>query len=254
MKPPSLAAGIGKWENRPIAHAPANQSITMVLIHPGIPLIVALFIPVACLAANVAGTSAKWEKEIAEIESAAQPPPKGEILFIGSSAIRLWKTLSADFPEHKVINHGFGGSQIADATHFAPRIVFPCAPRLIVLRSGVNDINSGKPPEQVFKDYLEFVATVHARLPATRIVYLGLCPTVAHIGRFPQCDKLNQLIREHAAGNSLLGYVDCADMTLDGGGKPRPELFVADGFHFNADGYQLLAARTRPFLPAPGAR
>jgi lysophospholipase L1-like esterase len=252
----ALAAGIGNWEKRPIAHAPVHQSITTSLFRSGVPLIGALFVSTACWSADVAGTSAKWEKEIVEIEAAdkTQPPPKGEILFIGSSAIRLWKTLSADFPEHKVINRGFGGSQIADATHFAPRIVFPCAPRLIFLRSGVNDINSGKPPEQVFKDYLEFVATVHARLPATRIVYLGLCPTVAHIGRFPQCDKLNQLIREHAAGNSLLGYVDCADMTLDGDGKPRPELFVADGFHFNADGYQLLAARTRPFLPAPRAR
>src|SRR5258708_1728329 len=61
---------------------------------------------------------ARWEKEIAAYEAADRenPPPKGGILFIGSSTIRLWKTLAQDFPEYKVINRGFGGSEIADST------------------------------------------------------------------------------------------------------------------------------------------
>src|SRR4051812_12764767 len=60
---------------------------------------------------------ARWEKEIAAFEAADRmnPPPKGGILFTGSSTIRLWKTLAQDYPQHKVINRGFGGSEIADA-------------------------------------------------------------------------------------------------------------------------------------------
>src|SRR5580700_9847969 len=48
---------------------------------------------------------AKWEKEVAAYEAADRqnPPPKGGILFIGSSTIRLWKTLAEDYPDHKVI-------------------------------------------------------------------------------------------------------------------------------------------------------
>src|SRR4051794_35764933 len=42
------------------------------------------------------------------------PPPSGAVLFIGSSSIRLWKSLPTDFPAHTVINRGFGGSQIID--------------------------------------------------------------------------------------------------------------------------------------------
>ena len=44
----------------------------------------------------------KWEKEIAAYEQAdrTSPPPKGALLFIGSSTIRLWKTLTQDFPQH----------------------------------------------------------------------------------------------------------------------------------------------------------
>lgn len=38
----------------------------------------------------------KWEKEIAAFEKAdaTNPPPKGAILFIGSSTIRMWKNLN----------------------------------------------------------------------------------------------------------------------------------------------------------------
>ena len=87
----------------------------------------------------------KWEKEIAAYEQAdrTSPPPKGGLLFIGSSTIRLWKTLAQDFHQHRVINRGFGGSQIADSTHFAERIIFPYAPRMILLRAGGNDIHAG---------------------------------------------------------------------------------------------------------------
>jgi lysophospholipase L1-like esterase len=34
----------------------------------------------------------------------------------------------------------------------------------------------------------------------------------------------------------------------DAKGEPRPELFVGDRLHFNADGYRLLAERVRPIL------
>src|SRR4051794_32715897 len=39
---------------------------------------------------------AKWEKEVAAYEAADRqsPPAKGSVLFIGSSTIRLWKTLA----------------------------------------------------------------------------------------------------------------------------------------------------------------
>src|SRR5688572_3579536 len=92
---------------------------------------------------------ARWEKEIAAYEAAdrANPPAKGGIVFTGSSTIRRWTTLASDFPDHHVLNRGFGGSQIVDATHFAERIVIPYAPRMVVLRAGGNDIHAGKSAE-----------------------------------------------------------------------------------------------------------
>ena len=224
-----------------------------------LPLLALLFfhLPAPSILAEAPKTAAtspfaKWEPEIAAMEAAdkTNPPPKGEILFIGSSTIRLWKSLPEDFPAHKVINRGFGGSQIVDATHFAPRLIFPFEPRVIFLRSGGNDIHAGKSPEQVFADYREFVAAVHTKLPRTEIIYLGLCPTIARIQEVDKGNRLNEMIKNFAAANPLLKYVDCATLSMGADGQPRPELFVADKLHFSEAGYKLLAERTRPFLPA----
>src|SRR4051812_26596626 len=75
-----------------------------------------------------------FEPEIVAFEEADKkmPPPTGAVLFLGSSSIRMWTTVAQDFPELKVINRGFGGSQIADSVRLVPRIVLPYKPRLIV--------------------------------------------------------------------------------------------------------------------------
>jgi len=194
---------------------------------------------------------ARWEKEIAAFErsAATNPPPKNAVLFVGSSTIRLWRTLATDFPGHRVINRGFGGSQIVDATHFADRIIFPHAPRAIFLRAGGNDIAAGKSPEEVFADFKAFVATVHAKLPATDIYYISLCPSVA---RWKQADRerrLNGLVQEFSGAQPHLKYIETYTMSLGPDGQPRPELFVSDKLHFSPEGYKLLAGLIRPHLP-----
>ena len=196
---------------------------------------------------------ARWEKQIAAYEAAdrANPPAKGGIVFTGSSTIRGWKTLASDFPEHHVINRGFGGSQIADATHFADRIIFPYAPRMVVLRAGGNDIHSGKSPERVFADYQAFVGKVRAALPDAEIVFIGLAPAPSRWGERDANRRLNQLVEQYTATSPGLKYVETYDTTVAADGSPREELFVKDRLHFNEAGYKLLAERVRPVLGAP---
>jgi lysophospholipase L1-like esterase len=194
---------------------------------------------------------AKWEKEIAAIEAAdkTNPPPKGGILFIGSSTIRMWKSLQQDFPQHKVINRGFGGSEIADSTHFADRLIFPHEPRQIFLRAGNNDIHNGRLPQELAGDFAEFVRTIHERLPRTEITFISLCGVP---DRWPEKDKnelLNSLIRQMALNMPRVSYVDAWNISLNESGQARPELFLPDKLHFNAEGYKLLAERVRPYLP-----
>lgn len=193
---------------------------------------------------------AKWEKEISAFEQmdATNAPAKGAVLFVGSSTIRLWKTLQQDFPGVKVVNRGFGGSQITDSTHFAERIIFPYQPSRIFFRAGGNDLAEGKTPEEVFTDFKDFVAKVHEKLPATEIVFIGWNPTVARWYQVEKEKSLNALVKEYVGQNRGLAYIDTYSLPIGPDGKPRPELFMPDKLHFNAEGYKLLAARLRPFV------
>ena len=195
--------------------------------------------------------SGQWEKEIAayEAKDKTSPPPTNGILFIGSSTIRLWSTLATDFPGQPVINRGFGGSEIADSTYYADRILFPYAPRAIFFRAGGNDIASGEAPEAVFQDFKEFVTTVHAKLPATDIFYISWNPTPSRWQNRDKEKTLNDLVKDYAAQTPHLKYLEASDFVLGADGKPRPELFRADRLHFSAAGYKLLAEKVRPFLP-----
>ena len=152
----------------------------------------------------------KWEKEIAAFEQAdrTSAPPKGALLFIGSSTIRLWKTLGQDFPHHTIINRGFGGSQIADSTHFADRVIFPYQPRMILLRAGGNDIHAGKSPELVFSDFRAFVIKVREKLPNVEIAYIALSPSIARWDEKEKGEALNRMIREYTREIPGLKYID----------------------------------------------
>jgi lysophospholipase L1-like esterase len=193
----------------------------------------------------------KWEEEISAFEKSDRetPPKKGGILFIGSSTIRLWKTLETDFPHHQVINRGFGGSEIADATHFAERIIFPYEPVQIFLRAGGNDIHNGKVPEEVAADFAAFVKKVRERLPNTEILYISVSPAPARWGENDKYRDLNRRIREMALGMPRVGVVDAYDVPLNPDGTARRDMFIEDLLHFNARGYKALAEVVRPYLP-----
>ena len=205
----------------------------------------------AALGGEAGHDFAKWEKEISAFEVAdrTNPPPKGAVLFIGSSIIRKWTTLAQDFPRNPVINRGFGGSEIVDSTHFADRIIFPYQPRMIVIRAGDNDLWAGKSAETVFADFLEFVATIHAALPQTGIVFIAPNPSPSRWKQRGKQKRLGELVEEYCRQTPGVKSIATYDMTLGPDGQPRPDLFVDDKLHLNAEGYKLLADRVRLCLP-----
>ena len=202
------------------------------------------------LAKQELGTSSKWERSIAKFEAAdvASPPPKGGIEFIGSSTITKWTTLAQDFPGLPVFNRGFGGSQIKDTTFFAPRIIIPYAPRIIVFHAGDNDLAAGATPEQVIADLKELIELVHAKLPETEFCYISLKPSVKRERLRLEQQKVNEGVMELSKSNSRFHYIDQYHMVTDAMGKPRPELFAADALHLSEAGYKLLVELVHLFL------
>ena len=196
---------------------------------------------------------AQWENEIAAFEKAdaQNPPAKGGIVFVGSSSIRLWKTLAQDFPLHHVLNRGFGGSEIADSVHFADRIVLPYAPRMVVLYAGGNDLNNGRPPEEVFADFKAFAEKVRAGLPVAELAYISSAGNPARWAQVEKVQALNGLIEGYLRQQPNMKFINVFSRMLGDDGLPKPEIFIADKLHMNAEGYKLWTEVVRPFLPAP---
>jgi lysophospholipase L1-like esterase len=176
--------------------------------------------------------------EAFEAKDKATPPPQNEIVFVGSSSIRYWKSTEA-FPDLKIINRGFGGSQMADSVRYAERIILPYKPRIVVVFAGGNDINAKKTPEKVLEDYQALVGKIHAALPKTKVYFISLFPNVQRKSQDPLCQKVNQLIEEYSKTSPLLGYIDTAGKMRADDGGPRPELLRPDGLHMNDDGYKI---------------
>jgi lysophospholipase L1-like esterase len=193
-----------------------------------------------------------FESEIRAFEAAdrASPPPRGGVVFVGSSSIRLWKTLAADFPRHAVINRGFGGSQIAHAVRYVDRIVTPYAPRLVVMYAGGNDIHAGKEPAAVAADFEAFVRAVHARVPAARVAYISVAPNPARWAEVERVKELNRRVAAFARTDRRLSFIDVFPHMLGPDGQPRPEIFVADRLHMNDKGYALWTRIVGPRLDA----
>jgi lysophospholipase L1-like esterase len=213
-------------------------------------ILLALALAGSAFAAAPTNNFTRWEKDMAAFEQAdrTNPPPKNAVLFIGSSGIRLWKTLAQDFPEHRVINRGFGGSHIADATHFAERIVFPYAPRLIVLRSGSNDLQANKKPEQVAADFKAFVEKVRGKFPDLKIVFVEMNPTIARWKNLAKEQTTNKLIADYIGQTPGLVFVSTSAQFLGPDGQPRAELLATDKLHFSPAGYKVLTALLKPVL------
>ncbi len=190
----------------------------------------------------------KWEPEIKKFEDSDRqnPPPKGAVLFIGSSSIQKWKSLADDFPGTKVINRGFGGSEIADSTVYVDRIVVPYRPKMVVLYAGDNDLANGKTPQQVFEDYKAFVERVHRKLPTARIAFISIKPSPARASLLESMKQANGLVKAYATHARRLVYIDVFTPMLGKDGSPRPELFGPDKLHMNSEGYSLWTSVIAP--------
>ncbi|QDV20379.1 GDSL-like Lipase/Acylhydrolase [Gimesia panareensis] len=193
---------------------------------------------------------ARWENSISQFEKQDQQQgvQAGGILFVGSSSIRMWD-LKKYYPDLPVINRGFGGSEIVDSTHFAERLILKHKPKVIFLYAGDNDIARGRTAKEVANDFKQFVSVVHKALPETRIVFISVKPSLSRWKLADTMKKANKLIKEQCAQHDYLAFADVWDPMLGKDGKPRPELFKADGLHMQHEGYLIWKKAIAPYLP-----
>lgn len=189
-------------------------------------------------------------KEIAAFVAADQaaPPAPCQILFVGSSSIRIWKAVGDDMAPLPVINRGFGGSHIAHVTRWFDQIVSPYHPRAIVFYAGENDLSAGKSVQQVVGDFDAFMARKSQVLGKTPVYFISVKPSKLRFSQLAAQKQVNDAIRARAEKRDDLHYVDVVPPMLDNG-KPK-DIFIADGLHMTRGGYALWTPIVKAALQA----
>ncbi|MDM4018510.1 GDSL-type esterase/lipase family protein [Roseiconus lacunae] len=192
-----------------------------------------------------AAATERWEKDIAAFDGLNEQiePSEDAILFIGSSSIRLWKTMEQDMAPYQTIRRGYGGAKFTDMAVFAERLITPHQYRAIVMFVG-NGV-SGKPddhsPELIESLARQIVATAHEHRPNTPFFLIEITPTHSRFKAWNKIRKVNERLREIALTTPNTYFIATAGDYLRSDATPRKELFIKDQLHLNEDGYRLWA-------------
>lgn len=191
----------------------------------------------------------RWEKEMEVFAAKDEQSPfaPGGILFVGSSSIRLWEVEKA-FPEHRVLNRGFGGSQIRDSIEWFDRLIAPHRPRVLVFYAGGNDIHAGKDARTVIADARELFQKVHELLPDTKVLYLSIAPNPARWKEIETVREVNKAILAMTKEFNFVRFVDVGASMLGEDGLPLPHIYRADQLHMNEAGYAIWNRIVKPLL------
>ncbi len=195
-------------------------------------------------------TLIKWDGALKGFAASemTNPPPQDAILFIGSSSIVKWKSLAHDFPDHRCINRGFGGSFLSDSANLVHSLVLPLHPKQIIVYAGGNDINGGRAPEQVLSSFQLFVEKVHAKQPETPVAFISVAPNPARWSQIEKVKAANQLVADFCKNNPRLTFINVFPKMLGEDGQPKPDIFVEDRLHMNEKGYAIWREVVGPYL------
>ena len=181
-----------------------------------------------------------WEQEIQNFErqDRLNPVSEGKTLFVGSSSIRLWDSISTSFPELDFINRGFGGSQVYDLILNYDRIITNYKPSRIIIYSGDNDISYGKSAQQISKDFEYLVWLIHEKIDVP-IIIISLKPSPQRFHLDWKYKKTITKIQSAFQYNSKVTFLNLYKRFLDKNGKPNLELYQKDRLHLSPKGYEI---------------
>lgn len=210
-----------------------------------------LFALIVCLPFTVSAQERPFWKEIEsfKIHDSTQPPPENAIVFVGSSSFRMWKDVDRAFPEHRIINRGFGGSSLPHVIEYADEIVIPYRPRQVVVYCGENDFMSDNVTSQVVIDrFKQLFALLRKDLPRTEILFVSMKPSPSRQQLMPEMANANASIKQFLSTKRRTAFIDVWDQMLDKNGEPRKELFLSDMLHMNEKGYAIWQKAIEPHL------
>ncbi len=207
---------------------------------------------VLLFAGGVVAQDPPFYKDIQNFKSrdSAAMPPKGAIVFTGSSSFTGWKDVQERFPEHTIINRGFGGSSLPHVIMYADDVIFKYQPKQVVIYCGENDAAAGAAvtADTITSRFITLFTMIRERLPDTRVSFVSMKPSPSRVKFREVITKANADIRTFLAKHPNTDYIDVYSKMLDSNGAPISTIFQSDSLHMTRPGYDIWTEVIAPYL------
>ncbi len=181
-------------------------------------------------------------------------PPKGQIVFAGSSSFTKWKDVAMYFPGYPIINRGFGGATLVDLIYFIDEAILKYQPSQVFIYCGENDIADVDTvsPATVLQRFKTLHTILLKKLPkTTKVVFVSLKPSVARWHLESKFIETNKLIEGYIATQKNIQYLDVHTAMLDENKEVLKDIFISDKLHMNPKGYLIWQKQFVPYLTIP---
>jgi lysophospholipase L1-like esterase len=203
-----------------------------------------------------------WAKRHQQVlESIKTNPP--QIVMIGDSITHYWAGLPTAphawgpvgwkqaFGDRAVANLGCGSDRTENVLwRIDHGELDGIAPKQVVVLVGTNNLELDT-PAQVLTGIDAVCRRIHAKLPDTHILLLGILPRKDQAKLKADLDKVNYLLQTRLHPRPYIDVLDPGNKFRDADGTLNESLF-ADGLHPNAAGYGILAAALSAHLETRG--
>ena len=181
-------------------------------------------------------------------------PPKGQIVFAGSSSFTKWKDVAMYFPGYPIINRGFGGATLVDLIYYVDEAIIKYQPRQVFIYCGENDMADVDTvsPATVLNRFKTLHSILLKKLPrSTKIVFVSIKPSVARWHLESKFIEANKLIQAYISTQKNIQYLDVHSFMLDENKEVFKDIFIADKLHMNPKGYLIWQKQFAPLLTSP---
>ena len=194
-------------------------------------------------------SNTQFEQEVSLLESLDLEEKAGEkdLLFIGSSSIRLWDNIQVDMYPYSSVKRGYGGAHFYDLIHFSERLVKNHYPKAILIFvandiTGSNDfINlagdiSPNEVKKLFRYNYKSIRRIHKHIP---IFLIETTPTPKRWKVWNKILQANKKLERFCKQETNLYFISTRDKFIGEDGLLIQSLFLNDELHLNVDGYKL---------------
>ena len=199
-----------------------------------------------------AGWLHRYAADVEELaaKAAADQRKDIDVVFFGSSSIRLWNGLEEMMAPLSVVNRGYGGATVRDILVNYDKLMAHYSPKAFVVFCD-NDI-CGNEVDLTVSGVLDHYRLLFNRLdqdyPGVPVFFLSWKYSGLRAFMRDTQKLVNDVMADYASSSNQVTFVDVNETLLQPDGDINQSLFKSDNLHINRDGYLLWTSVLKPLL------